>query len=310
MTDLLGVVAPVFVVVGAGYLAVWRGLCSDSDVDGIMNFTQKFAIPCLLFMAIATLDLGAEYDADLLVSFYTGSTICFFAGLLGARLIFGRPWADSVAIGFSCLFANTVLMGLPITERAYGVAALGSNYAIVAPHAAFCYMLGITAMEIVRGDNTTPTRLIQKVGTAMFRNTLMIGVGLGFVVNLSTLPIPGVLEDALEMTTRAALPVALFGLGGVLYRYKPKGDVAMIAFICAVSLVLHPAIAFGMGTLITNLTTGQLRAAVITAAMAPGVNSYLFADMYGVARRVAASVVLIGTGLTVLTASIWLAILP
>jgi predicted permease len=44
--------------------------------------------------------------------------------------------------------------------------------------------------------------------------------------------------------------------------------------------------------------------------MAPGVNSYLFADMYGAARRVVASTVLIATALTVLTASVWLAILP
>jgi malonate transporter len=35
--------------------------------------------------------------------------------------------------------------------------------------------------------------------------------------------------------------------------------------------------------------------------MAPGVNSYLFADMYGVARRVAATAVLAGTALSVIT---------
>jgi malonate transporter len=40
------------------------------------------------------------------------------------------------------------------------------------------------------------------------------------------------------------------------------------------------------------------------------VNAYLFADMYGRARRVAASAVLIATGLTILTAWGWLALLP
>jgi predicted permease len=44
--------------------------------------------------------------------------------------------------------------------------------------------------------------------------------------------------------------------------------------------------------------------------MAPGVNAYLFANMYGAARRVAASAVLIGTAATVLTASGWLLLLP
>jgi malonate transporter len=45
---------------------------------------------------------------------------------------------------------------------------------------------------------------------------------------------------------------------------------------------------------------------VLTAAMAPGVNAYIFAQMYGRAQRVAASAVLISTGLTIFTASLWL----
>jgi predicted permease len=43
--------------------------------------------------------------------------------------------------------------------------------------------------------------------------------------------------------------------------------------------------------------------------MAPGVNTYIFADMYGCARRVAATSVLVGTALTVLTAPVWIAVL-
>jgi len=48
---------------------------------------------------------------------------------------------------------------------------------------------------------------------------------------------------------------------------------------------------------------------VLTAAMAPGVNTYLFADMYGRARRVAASSVLFGTAGSILTIWVWLAVL-
>jgi len=59
-----------------------------------------------------------------------------------------------------------------------------------------------------------------------------------------------------------------------------------------------------------GLSTEALRSAVVTGAMAPGVNAYLFANMYGVAKRVTASAVLIGTGLTIVTATFWLSILP
>ena len=48
----------------------------------------------------------------------------------------------------------------------------------------------------------------------------------------------------------------------------------------------------------------------VTAAMAPGINAYVFANMYGRAKRVAASSVLLATGLSVGTVWVWLAILP
>ena len=47
----------------------------------------------------------------------------------------------------------------------------------------------------------------------------------------------------------------------------------------------------------------------MTAAMAPGVNSYVFASMYSRGQAQAASAVLLATALLVLTASVWLAIL-
>jgi len=151
--------------------------------------------------------------------------------------------------------------------------------------------------------------LPRKVLKAMFSNALIIGIGLGFAVNLSGITLPNVLTDAVDMMIRAALPAALFGLGGVLYRYRPEGDASTIAMICIVSLILHPSITYALGRAF-DLDRDAMRSAVITAAMAPGINTYLFANMYGVARRVAASGVLIGTALSLITVWVWLAILP
>ena len=86
-------------------------------------------------------------------------------------------------------------------------------------------------------------------------------------------------------------------------------DAATIATCCACSLIVHPAITWGLAQAL-GLDTAALRSAVLTAAMAPGVNAYLFANVYGVAKRVAASSVLIATALSTLTIWMWLALLP
>lgn len=311
MSALLSIVLPVFLLIGFGYIARWRNWFSDDHVDGLMKFAQGFAIPALLFRAISTLDLSQNFDLPLLFSFYVGALVGFTAGLIGARLLFDRSWEDAVAIGFCCLFSNSLLLGLPITERAYGPDALTANYAIIAIHAPFCYFVGIVAMEIARArtNNTSLTHLPGQVANAMFRNALVIGIALGFAVNLTSLPLPQVLTEAVDLLIRAALPAALFGLGGVLYRYRPEGDMRTIVFVIAISLILHPVVVWSLGAGFA-LSDAQMRSAILTAAMAPGVNAYLFSNMYGAARRVAASSVLIGTAVSILTATVWLTLLP
>ena len=309
MQALADVILPVFLVIGFGYVARWRNLISDTQVEGVVWFTQNFAVPCLLFVAIARLDLGREFDLRLLASFYTGAIISFALGFAGARVFFGRDWEDCTAIGFVALFSNSVLLGLPLTERAYGTDALAANYAIIAVHSPICYAIGITTMELIRNRGGRLRDSLAKALVAMFRNALVIGIALGFAVNLSGLPMPGVLDQALDMMVRAALPAALFSLGGVLYRYRPEGDLRTIAYVVALSLVLHPAITYGLARAF-DLGTDALRSATLTAAMAPGVNAYVFANMYGRARRVAASSVLIGTAGVILTGWLWIQILP
>ncbi len=310
MSVLLSVILPVFLVIGAGYLAARRGLLPAEGVDGLTWFAQGVALPSLLFAGMARMDLSAAFDPALIGTFYVAATTSFLAGMAGARWIFGRGWEDAVAIGFVTFFSNSLLLGVPITERAFGPDAIASNLAIIALHSPYCYLVGIASMELAqaggagRGVLGVPVQVLR----TMARNPFIVAIALGLAANATDLPLPRAVWDAVDMLTRAGIPAALFALGGVLARYRPEGDLATILFVVALSLLLQPAIALGLGRLV-GLDQGPLRSAVVTAAMAPGVNAYLFAAMYGRATRVAASAVLLGTGLTMVTGAFWLWVL-
>ena len=308
MSALLDVIIPVFLIIGFGYCAVWTKLFPEETIDGLMKFTQNFAIPVLLFDAIAKVDLFNVFDLSLFLSFYLGATAGFLIGFLGSRYMFGRPIEDSVAIGFCCLFSNTVMLGLPITERAYGTDALQYNFAIVSIHAPFCYFLGITVMELVKSSEKSIEKNIFVILKAMFSNALVVGIVLGFIVNILGLSIADTIQASIDMITAVALPAALFGMGGILYQYRPEGDAGPILMVCSVSLIIHPLIVWLTGSKF-NLNDAQMRSAVITAAMAPGINTYVFANMYGRARRVASTGVLLSTTLSIGTVWCWLNIL-
>jgi malonate transporter len=312
MGILLDVVLPVFLIIGAGYLVALRGMLSAEAIDGLMKFSQSFGIPCLLFRSISQLDLTTSFDPGLLMSFYIGAFVCFAAGFFGAHRGFGRPLDESVAIGFACMFSNSLLMGLSITERAYGAGALAGNYAIIAMHSPMFYAFGIGLMEWVRsrGQGLSGAALGRQVTRAILAQPLVLGIIAGVLVNLTGLTVPDAVGAAVDMIGRAGLPVALFGLGGILLRYRPEGDKSLIALVVAITLLLHPVVTYALARFVFVIDVPSLRSAVVTAAMPPGVNAYLFAHLYGTGRRVAASSVLIATALSILTAWFWLQLLP
>lgn len=313
MSALLDVILPVFLIIGFGYVATRRGLFPDAGVDGLMRYAQSFALPLLLFKNVAVLDLSAAFAPGLLLSFYIGAFSGFAFGFAMARLVFHRALPDCVAIAFACTFSNSLLLGVPITERAYGTEALAGNFAIIGIHAPLIYSFGIVMMEWARSrveGSSGLGALARQVLRGVFTQPLVLGLGLGFAVNLSGLQQPEFFAAAVGMVASSGLPAALFALGGVLWRYRPEGDKGLIATVAFASLVLHPGLAYGLGRFVFELDVNGLRSATITAAMAPGVNAYVFAHMYNVGKRVNASAVLVGTALSILTTWGWLHILP
>ena len=77
MQALIDVILPVFLVIGLGYVLVWCKFLNDSAIDGLMKFAQNLAVPCLLFKALAEIDLTTGFDPKLLISFYAGALTCF-----------------------------------------------------------------------------------------------------------------------------------------------------------------------------------------------------------------------------------------
>ncbi len=227
MQTLIVVILPVFLVIGFGYLSSRILGAQDALFDGLMKFAQGFAFPVLLFRGISRLHLGETFDVPMLAAFYIGVTAGLLAGLFGARYLFKRPWPDSVAISFAAAFSNGGILGLPITERAYGAEALGYNFAIIAFHAPFVYMVNTTLMEIVRANGRSAGATAVSVIRSMSHNPMVIGILLGALTNLSGVTVPGPVASAVDMVAASAIPAALFALGGILAQYRPEGDLRL-----------------------------------------------------------------------------------
>lgn len=307
-SEIFNIVAPVFIVVGAGFAAVKCKLLGDEPIDQLMKFAIQFAIPCLLFSATSTIDLSVAFNWRLLLSYYAAAIACFTIAYFVFRHGFKRRPGEAVGIAFGALFSNLVLLGLPISERAWGSGGMEPSFALVSVNAPICYLVGITTMELLRADGRGAIDTARTVGNAIFRNSLMIGIMLGFLVNFSGLTLPGPLLGAIDLLARASLPVALFALGGLLTRYQLSSSLGEAGVISLLSLILQPALVWLLAWQL-QLPEATTRVIVLMAAAAPGLNAYLFAAMYNRGQDSAASSVLLATLMSVFSISGWLVLL-
>lgn len=306
IAQIFDIIAPVFLLIAAGAAVAKLGWLSEPAIDGMMTFAMKFAAPSLLFLSVSRLDISTAFQWPLMASFYIGATVSFFLALLLARWLFKRRPGEAVAVAFGALFSNSLILGFPISERAYGIDALATNVALVSIHAPFCYLLGITAMELSRADKQAFHKTARTIITMMFKNPLMIGIGLGFAVNLSGYSLPAPALSAVEMLAQTTLPVALFGVGGVLMRYSFGASMPQAFMVSTVSLLVHPLLVYLLATKVFYLEPQVMKNAVLTAAMAPGANAFLFATMYNRGKGVAASAILLATSASVFTVAGWI----
>ena len=306
--EIFSIVDPVFVLVIVGYAFVKVVMVTDSVIDGLMRFAVLIAIPCLLFRATYSLDLNAAFEWRSLVAYYAGAIGCFVIAIVIFRFGFKKRPGESIGTAFAALFSNLVMLGVPISERAWGLEFMTPNFALIAVNAPICYLIGITVMEFSRADGRNGRDTAIVVVKAMFKNSLMIGIGLGLMVNISGLQLPEPVYASIELLARSAIPVALFGLGGVLTRYSSKEASREASVVTALALIIHPVIALWVCWWF-ELTEDVIRSIVLMAAMAPGLNAYLFATLYKRGEAIAASTVIMATTLSVLTLSLWLVFL-
>ena len=213
------IIIPVFIIIALGYFSTLLKFIQIYEVQFLTKFAQNFALPCLLFINIYRLDLNSVFSLNLLLTFYTSASISFIIGILCGYYFFLKSFSNSIPIGFCCLFSNSLLLGLPITELAFGVEALKANFIIIAFHAPFCYLLGISAMEISINGNKNLLIACKKILKSILSNALTVGIILGFLFNVSHIPIPYFLTNALKLLAKAGIPIALFALGGIFFAY-------------------------------------------------------------------------------------------
>jgi predicted permease len=308
-TTLLNIVAPIFGIMVLGFLVRRLNILNEQAVRGLVLFVFGFAIPSLLFRSLAQVALPEVIEWGFMLAFYVGSFVSYAVGMAGGRFIFHRPTDHQAIFGMSAAFSNTVFLGIPITLMAFGPDAALPIFLIITFHSATFMPLTVGIIQGSRGTGVSAGAHARSIAVELLKNPIIMGLLLGLFVNLAGWQLPGPVDRITEMLGAAAVPCALFAMGGSLAGYPIMGDAGPAVFLSVTRLVLHPLVAWIVAVPILGLSGLWVSVPVTMAAMPAGVNVYLFGARYDAAAGVAARTVFLSTLLGLGTISVLLVLL-
>ena len=293
-----------------GFVVVRIGLVGEQGARRLVLFVFNAAIPILLFYRLATIDFPAEVAWSFLFGFYASAFVAYGLGMLSARFLFHRPTDEQAIHGLGAGFSNTVLLGIPLMLSAFGDQATVPVFLIISFHSATLLPISILLIEADRqpGGQASQYR-VPRLLLEVLANPIIVGILLGLGTNLLGLTLPGPMDAAAQVMTLVAIPCALLALGASLAGYRLEGQIGPASVLVGIKLIVQPLLAWVLVVPILGLDAPWAPVAVVMAGLPSGAMVYLFGARYEAATEVAASVVVISSGVSVVTLSILLVLM-
>jgi malonate transporter len=307
MEAVFNVVLPVFAIMASGYAAGRLGILGEAASEALNAFIYWFALPALLFHAMARVPVADVFHLPFLAAF-GGAFLATYALGMAAGLLFARPnLAHQGLQALAASFANTGYMGLPLYLTAYGAGKVLPAVVATVFNAAAAVALAIVVTEIGRAERSGG-RVARDTLRAVFTNPLLLAPAAGLAWSASGLGVPRPVATYLDLMGATAGPGALFAIGLFLVGKPLSGNLPELAWISLCKLVLQPLLAAWLAYRVFPMEAEWAAAAVIMSALPTGALAFVIALRYGIYVAGTSTAILATTALSFVTLSVTLAL--
>jgi len=294
MTTLL-IVAPVFALIAAGYAAVVFRFISETAHKGISEFAFSIAIPALLFRTVVLADFSGSSAVGVWSSYYGAVVVVWIASLVLSSFR-RQARQDAIVVAMGSTYGNVAMLGIPLTLAALGSQAAGTMALILSVNTPLYWLFGTLQMALAdrkpAGSLAAP---ILRSFLDIARNPIMLALGLGFLWRATGLGLHPVADKTVELLAQAGPPTALIALGISLRRFEIRGGRLNMAIMCALKLLVMPAIAWILAFYLLKLPPMAAAVVVLFAAMPTGANAFIFAAQHRRLENAVSGAVALGT---------------
>lgn len=283
MLEILAITAPIFLIIGMGYVAMLLKIVSREQMQGVGNFVMYFALPALVIRALTQNSLEEVFNVDYLLAYGLGSVIVFICALCVATIIQKKTLQTGAIFALGMSASNSAFTGYPVAAMVLGPPAVTFLALSMIVENLLIIPAALILAEMGRQSGGGVSRMVKQTASRVIKNPILIAILIGVVIAMTGVSLPGPVTKAIDMVANAAGPAALFVIGGALFGLHVRGVVMDVSQIVMGKLILHP-LAIVLACFIIPTTDPILLVGAILFAAAPMASIYpLLGQRYGMA---------------------------
>ncbi len=288
-SNVVSQVAILLVLMLVGVLLTKFGVLKENAVKSMTDLVLYTVTPCVIIKSfVRKFEMSAL--KNLLISFL----IAFLAHILFivlSRIIFRtKDESKRKVLQFAVVFSNCGYMSLPLQEALLGDNGIFYGSSFIAIFNLFVWSYGILLMS---GDKKYLS------AKKMIINPGIIGLVLGLIVFLFSVPLPKVIYEPISYMASLNTPLPMIIIGYHLTKSKIfKGRAGLLAI--AVRLVVFPLLALAIMYLCG--VRGDMFVSVVISCCAPtAAITTMFADKFGAETALSVNLVSLSTIISLIT---------
>ncbi len=284
LLQTLGVVLPVFTIIGIGYIfALFKKISLDPIIDILLYLTiPALVISALLKKPLDPTDLYTVALSSGAVVLGVGALSYLYLGAIGRR--------DLKGVYLPTMFMNSGNMAFPLALLAFGTDGLTVAVLYYILIGVMVYSLGV---YIAKG----------KCGLKeVFKLPLIYAAAISITLNLAHVEVPTPIFSIFEMLGAATIPLMQISLGYRLYSVKftlPGVSIASSVIRIAGGL----AIAYGV-TALLGIDGVPRKVILLSSSMPSAVINFVICQRYNLQSDLVASIIATSTLISIVTTPI------
>jgi predicted permease len=302
----IATIIPIFAIIALGALVRRWGFIPDTFLGPANRLVYYFAIPAMIFRAIAGASLQQELNPGiLLVTLACVLTVCaaVFAAACLARMKPSRRGTFS-----QCSFhGNLGYVGFAVIFYYLGDSGLVRGSILAGFIMILQNLLSVVVLQIDADDDSQGGYLKRFVGRVLI-NPVILSALLAIAYAAMGLPLPEILNRALKILGGLALPMALLLIGASLSFSLVRNQLAGALVTSFIKILVMPALGSAV-FFYFNYSSADILPAMILLAAPPATMTYVFATEMQGDKDLAVAAISVGTVGSALSYIFWLQLL-